>query len=116
MMTPELFVFFGGLFFGISLFVMTWKVMNTMRDITGVSSRSRDHERRDLIQYTERLWEKQEFSKEPNIAVIHGEERKARIRADAAVEEEAVRAGVLKPTLNAQSDLVNTESGQATFG
>lgn len=107
-MTPELFVFFGGLFFGLSLFLMTWKVMTTMSQMSGVHSRSRDHERRDMLQYTERLWEKRELPQSSVVAQAHAVERVEKVRSDADVDKVALQVESPKPKANEQSDLVNT--------
>ncbi len=110
-MTREMAVLMGGLFFGLTfgfLCLMAWKVLNTIQMIAGNVSRSGDHERRDLLQYTERLWEKREFSQNPTVTQAHAAERIEKVRSDADVDKVALQADLPKPKANEQSDLVNT--------
>lgn len=117
-MTGEMEVLTGGLFFGLTfgfLCLMAWKVLNTIQMIAGNVSRSGDRERRDMLQYTERLWEKREFPQNSTVAQAHAAERIEKVRSDADVDKVALQVENPKPKASEQSDLVNTGVSPAAY-
>ena len=94
----------------LSLLVVCGVAINTVKGVAASGFRSQDRERRDFFQLIERLTEERsvtsqgETNKILELSRMHGVERTDAIRADAAVEQEAVK-GTSEPP-----PLINTEN------